>query len=243
MQTKIYFPIICYNHTVLVHYLFSVMKLSNDAIMKGIPIVFDCIYFDSLVARARNAAAAGFLNHPTATHMLFVDTDISFSSSDVFKMLDKNEEVVCGLYPKKYISVEKLNAISKTLNHLPSNYDILCTDFAAEIKNSSTETIDYAATGFMLIKKEVFRKIIDKYPEIKYKNDIKSYNHYGDNFYNFFPCEVNKETKKYESEDYGFSRLWRECGGKIYVEKSCELTHYGWKGYSGSILAQSEFFK
>ena len=243
MQPKIYFPVICYNHNVLVHYMFSVMRLSNDAMMKGFSIVFDCIYFDSLISRARNAAAAGFLNHPTATHMLFIDSDIAFESNDVFKLIDQNKEVICGAYPKKTIDQKKIDEIIKAYGSLPPNYESLCTNFAAEITKNEDSTIDYAATGFMLIKKSALKKIIDKFPEIKYKNDITSYAHYGDNFYNFFPCEVNPKTKKYESEDYGFSRLWRETGGKIYLEKSCSLTHFGWKGYTGNLAAQNNIFK
>ena len=94
----------------------------------------------------------------------------------------------------------------------------------------------------MLIKKEAILKIIEKFPNIKYKNDIDAYSHYGDNFYNLFPCEINPETKKYESEDYGFSRLWRETGGEIFIEKSAELTHYGWKGYVGNVNDQIKLF-
>ncbi len=241
MNTKIYIPIICYNHNVLVHYMFSIMKLMDEASKNGVSIIFDCIYFDSLIARARNAAVAGFLNHKDATHLLFIDTDISFRSEDVIKLIKKNKEVVCGVYPKKYISEQKLLSLIKTNNTLPNNYEALCTDFASEIIGDG-ENIDYAATGFMLIKKSAFLKIKEKFPNIKYKNDINAYAQYGDNFYNFFPCDVNPQNSKYESEDYGFSRLWRETGGKIYVEKSCELVHYGWKGYMGNLESQLKFF-
>lgn len=241
MKPKIYFPVICYNHNVLVHYMFSVMRLCNDCMIKDVAIGFDCIYFDSLIARARNAAVAGFLNQKDATHLLFVDTDINFRSEDVFKMLERDKEVVCGLYPKKYISKIKLDYVAKMNKQLPNNYESLCTDFSSEIFNDGSKA-KYAATGFMLIKKEAILKIIEKFPNIKYKNDIDSYEQYGDNFYNLFPCEINPETKKYESEDYGFSRLWRETGGEIFIEKSAELIHYGWKGFSGNISEQMKYF-
>jgi len=221
--------------------MFSVMRLCNDCMVKDVAIGFDCIYFDSLIARARNAAVAGFLNQKDATHLLFVDTDINFKSEDVFKMLEREKEVICGLYPKKYISKIKLDYIAKTNKQLPNNYESLCTDFSSEIFNDG-EKAKYAATGFMLIKKEAILKIIEKFPNIKYKNDIDSYEQYGDNFYNLFPCEINPETKKYESEDYGFSRLWRETGGEIFIEKSAELIHYGWKGFSGNISEQMKYF-
>lgn len=242
-KVKIYFPIICYNHSVLCHFMFSTIRLSNEAMMNGVQIIFDCIYFDSLIPRARNAAAAGFLNHPTATHLLFIDSDISFLPKDVLSMLRKDKEVICGLYPKKAISNAKLNHVSKIFNDLPENYESLCTDFASETPTKGDfETLKYAATGFMLIKKSAFTKIIEKFPNIRYKNDVSSYNKYGDNFYDFFPCGVNQENKKYESEDYGFSRLWRETGGEIFVDKSINLTHYGWKGYQGDVLGQINIF-
>jgi hypothetical protein len=221
--------------------MFSTMKLCNECIIKDIPIGFDCIYFDSLIARARNAAVAGFLNQKDSTHLLFVDTDINFKSEDVFKMLERDKEVVCGLYPKKYISKIKLDYVSNLYKKLPNNYESLCTDFSSEVSGDA-EKVKYAATGFMLIKKEAILKIIEKFPNTKYKNDIDAYNHYGDNFYNLFPCEINPETKKYESEDYGFSRLWRETGGEIFIEKSAELTHYGWKGYVGNVNDQIKLF-
>ena len=100
--------------------------------------------------------------------------------------------------------------------------------------------IDEAYAEFSSEKSAV--TLIEKFPNIKYKNDIDSYEQYGDNFYNLFPCEINPETKKYESEDYGFSRLWRETGGEIFIEKSAELIHYGWKGFSGNISEQMKYF-
>lgn len=242
-KAKIYFPIICYNHSVLCHFMISVMKLQNEALMNNIQIIFDCIYFESLIPRARNAAAAGFLNHPTATHLLFIDSDISFSPKDVFSMLEKDKEVICGLYPKKGISNTKLNHIKKIFDDLPENYEALCTDFASETPiNSNFDTLNYAATGFMLVKKSAFLKIKESNPNIKYKNDISAYDKYGDNFHDFFPCGVNEENKKYESEDYGFSRLWRKSGGEIYVDKSVKLSHHGWKAYQGDVLSQISIF-
>ena len=106
-----------------------------------------------------------FLNQKDSTHLLFVDTDINFRSEDVFKMLERDKEVICGLYPKKYISKIKLDYIAKTNKQLPNNYESLCTDFSSEIFNDG-EKAKYAATGFMLIKKEAILKIIEKFPNI-----------------------------------------------------------------------------
>ena len=69
-MTKVYLPVICYNHTVLSHFMFSVMQLVFDGQRRGISFCVDCIYFESLIARARNAAAACFLNLPESSNQL-----------------------------------------------------------------------------------------------------------------------------------------------------------------------------
>ena len=245
-MTKIYLPVICYNHTVLSHFMFSVMKLVYEGQRRGIAFSLDCIYFESLIARARNAAAASFLNQPDCDYMMFIDSDISFEPESFFSLLKADKDVISGLYPKKYISNTKLKLLFDRGPELLNNYEPLCTDFATEIpfnKNvNEVEEVKYAATGFMLFKKRVFNQIAREVPNIAYKNDIDGYMGYGDKFYDFFPCKINEVTKKYESEDYGFCNLYRSIGGKIYVNTTCTLTHYGWKGYAGNFHNQSKVF-
>jgi len=244
---KIYLPVICYNHTVLSHYMFSIMRLIFEGQKKNISFSLDCIYFDSLIARARNAAAANFVNKMDCDYMMFIDTDISFEPKSFFSLISRNKDVISGLYPKKYINAEKLSKLV-LLNGpiLPDNYNQLCTDFATEInlkkEPQQVEEVNYAATGFMLIKKKALLDIIKKRPDISYKNDIDGYASYGDTFYDLFPCKINTQTKKYEAEDYGFCDLYRSVGGKLYVDTTCELTHYGWKGYEGNYHQQSIIF-
>jgi len=243
-MTKVYLPVICYNHTVLSHFMFSVMQLVFEGQRRGISFSLDCIYFESLIARARNAAAANFLNQPDCDYMMFIDSDISFEPESFFSLLKADKDVVSGLYPKKYINSSKVKNLAD--RNLLNNYEELCTDFATEIKldknTKQIEEVNYAATGFMLFKKCVFSQIANEVPNIAYKNDIDGYMGYGDKFYDFFPCKVNEVTKKYESEDYGFCNLYKSIGGKIYVDTTCNLTHYGWKGYKGNFYQQSKTF-
>jgi hypothetical protein len=226
--------------------MFSVMKLVYEGQRRGIAFSLDCIYFESLIARARNAAAASFLNQPDCDYMMFIDSDISFEPESFFSLLKSEKDVISGLYPKKYISNTKLKLLFDRGPELLNNYEPLCTDFATEIpfnKNvNEVEEVKYAATGFMLFKKRVFNQIAREVPNIAYKNDIDGYMGYGDKFYDFFPCKINEVTKKYESEDYGFCNLYRSIGGKIYVNTTCTLTHYGWKGYTGNFHNQNLIF-
>ena len=246
MNTKVYLPVICYNHTVLSHFMFSVMKLVFEGQKRGVSFVLDCIYFESLIARARNAAAASLLGQPGCDYMMFIDSDISFEPESFFALLKSDKDVVSGLYPKKYISSTKVKKLAER-GKVDDKYEELCTDFATEIKYSKElkeiEEVKYAATGFMLIKKRAFLQMARELPDIQYINDIDGYSSYNNNvFYDFFPCKVNPKTKKYESEDYGFCEQYRSIGGKIHVNTTCNLTHHGWKGYNGNFHKQSTIF-
>jgi hypothetical protein len=102
--------------------------------------------------------------------------------------------------------------------------------------------VDYLTTGFMLIERGVIQTLMNVYPERRYTNDIDGY--FGANqemFYNFFSVEINPITKRFESEDYSFCRLWTQQGGKVYVIPDITLTHYGWFGYETNIKKQLEY--
>ena len=54
---------------------------------------------DALITRSRQDLVAHFLGMPTATHLLFVDSDIGFETEQVFRFLDFGEGVTAGVYP------------------------------------------------------------------------------------------------------------------------------------------------
>ena len=164
MQTaKLFIPLICYNRSCHTDYMMSILRLYDYIKSKGMAATFYPIFWDSLVSRARNAAASEFL-YGDHTHLLFIDADISFEPSDVEKLLEADKDVVCVPYPKKYIKYESVK----------ENKELV--DFAVGGKyNQVSENlyeIESVATGFLMIKKNVLRQIIRKYPNIEYINDI-----------------------------------------------------------------------
>jgi len=250
---NIYFPIIAYGGVCRAEFAMSVASL----FVKGPQQLGKCsftstaILFESLIPRARNAAAAAAL-HYEADYLLFIDADVAFDPSDVIKLVSHDQDVVCGLYAKKYYNKKKIKYLAE---HQPDAFETdawkaLCTDFTTEtdprfIKSLRQGTkllpVKYAATGFMLIKTSVLKKIIKARPDLKYNNDVDGYSKFKD-FYNFFPSHINSDTKKYESEDYGFCNLWRSLGGIIYVDPSVKLHHYGSQAYPGDLQEQFKIF-
>ena len=85
--------------------MMSILSLVSYFHKSNTDAVFYPIFFESLISRGRNAAVAEFLRSD-ATHILFIDSDITFEPEDVQKLIDSNKEVICSPYPKKYIKLE-----------------------------------------------------------------------------------------------------------------------------------------
>lgn len=224
-MNKIFIPLICYNRTCHADYMISMMKLISHMHKNGIDGSFYPIFFDSLISRARNAAAAEFLDSD-CTHLLFIDSDITFEPEDVLKLISSNKEVIGAPYPKKYLKFEnfKKEAPNEIVDFAISGSYKFHTDKILEM--------DQIATGFLLIKKNVFKELISTYPDLEYINDVDGY---GSNrkMWDFFKVGINKTTKIYESEDWGFCTLWKKMGGKIFARNDIKLGHFGWFEYKG----------
>ena len=102
-----------------------------------------------------------------------------------------------------------------------------------------------AATGMMLIKRDVFRKMQKAYPERKYKSDqiINGKQWRSDNCYDLFGVgKVDWDTsERYLSEDYYFSRLWSKIGGKIWADIASPLQHHGSMHFNGHVGSMFSF--
>ena len=105
-----------------------------------------------------------------------------------------------------------------------------------EVNNGAISVYD-AGTGFMLIKREVFEKLIDSYPELKYIDDTGGLQEEEKEWtYAFFNSYVDPEKHRFLSEDYGFCRYWQEIGGKIWTDPSVEMLHLGRLKYQATML-------
>lgn len=242
---KLFIPIIAYGGQVHAEFMMSMMRLQQELTKSKIAAQYHPITAESLISRGRNSAAAFFLQSD-CDYMLFVDTDIAFNPDDFNKVAKVKKPLTIGAYCKKYIRRDKLENYAKRKQVLEEDWESYSTDFSTEIPtNSKPEKIlkvNYGATGFMLIHKSVFETIIKQRPDLKYTNDIDFYTAGGDNFYDFFSVKVNPNTKKYESEDYGFCQLWRSCGGEIYCATDTNLTHIGRHQYKGNLYKQLQFW-
>ena len=175
---------------------------------------------ESLVTRARNTLVANFLDDEHATHLLFIDADIGFSTAVIKRMLDFDDQVVCAPYPMKLINwsaipqLVKDNLDYKTLS-LPYVLNFEDKD-NVEVKKGFAKVLD-AATGCLLMKRECLLKMVKEYPDLHYNTDqiIDGKEYKSENTYLFFDT-MKDEDGRYLSEDYAFSRRWQKIGGSIW---------------------------
>jgi hypothetical protein len=197
---------------------------------------------DSLITRARNKLVSEFLKQEEYTHLFFIDADIIFQPQEFIRVLLFDKPLVSAPYPlKNETPIEKGDAsFGWCINFPLGKYDL-------EDNEKGFKKVNYAGTGFMCIERKVFQEIIKKYPQIKYKTDVRAKldnkrepkEVLGNEEYAFFDCgiqgqgilEDRENTQRYLSEDYYFCALWKQCNGEIWTDLTSQLKHIGIKDY------------
>ena len=108
MLDKIFIGTPCYGGMITADYFKSCLQLTALAATKKIELQFGTIGNESLITRARNTLVQLFMDEEQYTHLLFIDADIAFNPESVFRMLDLDEDVVTGGYPRKTIDWRKV---------------------------------------------------------------------------------------------------------------------------------------
>ncbi len=93
----------CFGGLVSQHYMQSILALMQFAGPAGFDAALALLGHDSLITRSRNTLVSQFLQTPHATHLLFIDADISFEAEQVLQMLSFDQDFVAGVYPLKVI--------------------------------------------------------------------------------------------------------------------------------------------
>lgn len=233
----------------------SAMDLATVCSQNGIGMLTYYLFNESLITRARNYCVDEFIRSP-ATNLMFIDSDIGFNAQDVIAMLamqseDSPYDVLCGPYPKKCISWEKIKiAVDKGFaDENPNDLEKFVGDFVfnpvagqTQIPIGQPVEVSESGTGFMMIKKSAFEKYKAAYPEKSYKPDhIRTAAFDGSReIHAYFDCEIDPVSKRYWSEDYAFCQKARKIGLKVWLCPWMKTTHVGTYGFAGSLadLAQ-----
>ena len=248
-QTHVHYCTPCYGGQVTEPFFRSWSKAHMMYTKYDIPYSVTTSANESLVSRARCHMVAYMMANPKATHLMFIDADINFDCIDILHMLQHDKDIIVGAYPKKDLNwnMIKLGAIANEdvttdeLKSLGANY-ALNFDWAYNKDNKPVLKVDNglvklkdAATGFMLIKREVIEKMIAAYPELYFNNDLNLDPEFEKWTYLFFDCMHEPESKRYLSEDYAFCRRWQALGGEVWLDPLVSLDHVGHFTFNGNV--------
>ncbi|PKU22276.1 hypothetical protein [Telmatospirillum siberiense] len=233
----------CFGGNVSSLYTNSLLGLQRACMQLQIDVSFRLLGGDALITRARNIAVQQFLATPSATHLLFIDADIGFSADQALALLAANKDVAGGIYPLKRIDWDRVTQQALAgVADLPSsafNYVVDLLDPTDVPPADDFFRVRYIGTGFMMIKREVFVRMAEHYPDIRF-NTI----HVGANAdiahadaHAFFDCIIDRDSGTYLSEDYTFCKRWLDMGGDIWAHAKSRLSHVGPATYDGDLSA------
>lgn len=236
-MVKVFLSTPCYGGLCLDKYMISVIKLQLLLINKGVQLMIDTTENESLVHRARNVAVGRFMQKTDAEYFMFIDADIDFDPESVVKLLESGHDIAVGCYPKKVVMWDQAadavkNGDDRDMAMLSSSLVVNIGSARRSVENGFVEILD-GPTGFMLIKRSVFEKMHEEYPDLWCKNDHQ--NRDFDDYCAVFDCMIDPDTRRYLSEDYAFCRRWQKIGGKIHAHIHTTLGHIGNLPFSGCL--------
>lgn len=231
----------------------SCLDLQNTMMQYGVEVRFSFLFNESLIPRARNYIISEFLRSD-CTHMLFIDSDIGFTAKDVVVLMALDKDIIGIPYPKKCVNWGNVKkAVVRSPDIPTSELEKVIGEFVFNpIKDtkefSVTEPLEVMelGTGFMMIKRHVFDKLKEAFPELSYKPDHIGQEHFDGSEYihAFFDTVIDSKdsiigdgSDRYLSEDYFFTRLWRKIGGSIWMCPWMETKHIGTYAFTGNLPA------
>ena len=226
---------------VSIHYFKACLEFQKECFVRKIPVMFQ-VMKSSLVTQGRQLCVSGFMES-NCSHMLFIDSDISFNFKMVERMINYDKQICLVPYPIKGLDFDKIKSRIKegsTLDPrvLGNQYTMSVPDPSnVKVENGFIE-VERGPAGCMLIKREVIEALIKEYPEftINQHTLIDGKLVKRKHMYNFFDTYWNKDDKTYTGEDFYFCKLCKHAGIKMYALVDEYIAHHGEFSYTGRLI-------
>ncbi len=226
---------------VSIHYFKSCLEFQKECFVRKIPVMFQ-VMKSSLVTQGRQLCVSGFMES-NCTHMLFIDSDISFNYKIIEKMINYDKDICLVPYPIKGLDFDKIKKRIKEgcdidPRVLGNQYTMSVPDPSnVKVENGFIE-VERGPAGCMLIKRSVIEALIKEYPEftINQHTLIDGKLVTRKHMYNFFDTYWNKDDKTYTGEDFYFCKLCKHAGIKMYALVDEYISHHGEFSYTGRLI-------
>ena len=209
----------CFGGMVTAAAMRGALDTQGACLALGLPFVLATLTNESLVTRGRNALASIFLRS-SASHLLFLDSDIGFGADAVLRLLGHGRPVMGGLYRSKRLGGADWVAT------FPGGKG------ATVRRDATTGAVEVEAigTGFLLLHRQVLEKLAEAHPETLHQTEDGP-------AHALFEAGVDPTAApgegRYLSEDFLFCARWRALGGEVWCDPAVRLEHHGQVALAG----------
>jgi len=169
---------------------------------------------NALIADSRGVIATRFWESD-CDELIFIDSDVTWESGALLKLVDAPVDLVAGIYPGR---------------RDPINYQLHYLDKKELWADPATMLLEVKSvpTGFMKISRNCIERMIAEYPERHFYTAERD-----KQFYPLFD-HVCEDGYKW-GEDFSFCIRWRKIGGQVWVDPEIEMGHVGYKIFQGNL--------
>lgn len=210
-MTKIFVATPAFSGKVHANFAISLAETSAVFVVHNISSEFRIHSSGSILSAERNSLNEFFLQSD-CTHMLCIDSDISWNPHDVLKMILYDEEFIAGAYP------------ARSEDHF--HFEPCIKDDGTIIQKGQLLKMNLMPAGFMLLKRSAIQKMIAFHPELSYRPK----NGRRDNFQGTALYNTELIDGEFWGEDYVFCKRANNAGIDIWCDPTFEFNHAGRKG-------------
>jgi hypothetical protein len=200
----------------------------------------------SYISKARNYFVYLLLSQSHFTHLVMIDSDMSFEGNVIRRLLSCDKPVVAAAYSQRRMDMEAFAQAARNpalelaeLNALALEYNI---HIEIEPGGSQVKVVDgmcrvnHVALGCAVIRRDAFESLIAAGIVRLRPDRFLQKSGFAGPFYGFFD-EITHEDGDNLSEDYSFCRRWRSVpGNEIWAVIDEPIGHVGDMVYGAPYL-------
>jgi len=209
------------------HYTCSLLNTTKMLDSIGVEWTHQFLNGDSYIQRAKTTILNNFLESD-CSHILMIDSDMSFSPDAVGRMLRHTQSIVGGFFPMK-------NAFNTFAGSLMPDDEGRIPDAssAIELWDGSCLLKAYLVPGgFLCLHRDVLERFCDYYPDLVYQDPCADPSRPERIYSAFFECMIHDHL--FYGEDATFCRRMRDMGENIWCDPNIMFGHTGMKTYTGN---------
>jgi hypothetical protein len=189
------------------------------------------------VSVARNFFANTLLIHSQFTHLVMIDSDMSFDADVVCRLIRCGKPVVAAAYPRRRMDLEAFTAASRDPALTAADCFALAMNYTLEPASEPGTRrvrvingmcrVNRIALGCSAIQRGAFENLIAAGMARALPDDTVERAGLKGPFYDFF-SEITCEDGTRLSEDYSFCKRWQSIGGnEIWAVVDKSIGHVG----------------